>query len=144
MREWRGDLGSEKEKKTEGVDDILSASEQNKQSASEHVGQKEEGDLWKSTGKGRQNLLVEKKREGKDRKSQWEAEENEERASNQERSLGLLWSVRKDGGRNGRKVDEIKQRRTRNWSLTARVTSDGGKEETKLGRETSINHILDL
>lgn len=39
-----GDLGSEKGKKTEGVHDILSASGQNKQSASEHVEQKEEGD----------------------------------------------------------------------------------------------------
>lgn len=34
-----------RKKKTEGVHDILSASEQNKHSASEHVGQKEEGDL---------------------------------------------------------------------------------------------------
>lgn len=39
-----GDLGSEKGKKTEGVHDILSASGQNEQSASEYVEQKKEGD----------------------------------------------------------------------------------------------------
>lgn len=36
--------GVRKEKKTEGVHDILSASGQNKQSVSEHVEQKVEGD----------------------------------------------------------------------------------------------------
>lgn len=44
MREWRVIWGVRKEKKTEGVHDILSVSGQNKQSASEHVEQKEEGD----------------------------------------------------------------------------------------------------